>query len=490
MRSSKQRLAVAAALAAITAVLVFAGSAAAGLVPVKSISAGGDFTCAIKTDNTPLCWGNSADQTTIPRGIGTVKQIDAGGNHTCAIKTNGTPVCWGSNDFGQTDMTGLGTVKDISAGPDATCVVKTDGTPVCRGDGGDFAKTTIPASVGTVKQISIAGYHACAIKTDDTPVCWGHEDEGETTIPPGTGTVKQITTGTFFTCAVKSDGTPVCWGNDQVNQSTVPPGTGAVTQIDSGFTHTCAVRTDGRAVCWGDGGQGQTAAPANLGKVKQTSVGGYHSCAIKQDDHFVCWGRGTNGQLRPRPPQIVIYDPVPGLVLAQGARRVARYVCSDPSGTGLESCTAPAASGAPIDTRVLGRRHVFTVKAVNRGGVEAKKKVRYRVVKRAKINETGSAKVFSRDGKLWARTGLTATCELAGPTCTGKLSWRSDKPGSTAKSSKINLSANQSRKLEFPLDKGRSKALRKGHTVRLAIDASLTRAGATAHKHRPVELRL
>jgi hypothetical protein len=486
--SSKHRVAAGAAFAAVTAVLVFAGSAGAS-VPVKSISAGNDFTCAIKTDDTPLCWGNSSDQTTIPGGIGTVKQIDAGGNHACAIKTNGTPVCWGNNDFGQTDMTGLGTVKDISAGPDATCVVKTDGTPVCRGNGGDFAKTTIPASVGTVKQISIAGYHACAIKTDDTPVCWGHTTDEETTIPPGTGTVKQITTGTFFTCAVKTDGTPVCWGNDQSDHTAVPPSAGTVTQIDSGYTHTCAVRTGGTLVCWGEGGQGQTAAPADLGKVKQTSVGGYHSCAIRQDDHFECWGRGNNGQLRPRVPQIFIQDPVPGLVLAQDARRVARYVCSDGSGTGLESCTGPAASGAPIGTRTLGV-HVFTVRAVNRGGAEAEKTVRYRVIKRAKINETGPAKVFTRAGKLWVKTGLTATCEDAGPACTGKLSWRSDKPGSTAKSSRITLGAGHSQRLEFPLGKGRSDALRKGRTVRLRIEASLSRAGATAHKQRPVELRL
>jgi len=116
--------------------------------------------------------------------------------------------------------------------------------------------------------------------------------------------------------------------------------------------------------------------------------------------------------------------------------------------------------------------------------------VRYRVIKPAKINETGAAKVFSRAGKLWARTGLTATCELAGPDCTGKLSWRRNKPGSSAKSSRINLAAGHSQRLEFPLGKGQSDALRKGHTVRLTIDASLSRAGATAHKHRPVELRL
>lgn len=488
MGSSKHQLAAGAALVAVAAVLVFAGSAAA-TVPVKAISAGAGFTCAIKADDTPMCWGDpNGGQTTIPAGLGTVKQIDAGDSHTCAIKTDGTPVCWGNNDFGQTNTTGLGTVKDISAGGNATCVVKTDGTPVCRGDGGDFAKTTIPASVGTVKQISIAGYHACAIKTDDTPVCWGHEDEGETKIPPGTGTVKQITTGTFFTCAVKSGGTPVCWGIDQFNQATVPPGTGTVTQIDSGGSHTCAVRTDGALVCWGEGGQGQTAAPADLGKVKQTSVGGYHSCAVKQDDQFDCWGRGGGGVLAPHGPGIEIYGPSPGGVLARGEHSMASYECSD-SGNGVRSCTGPVANGAPVNTRTLGL-HLFTVKAVDGGRVEAEKTVRYRVVKPAKINETGAAKVFSRAGKLWVKTGLTATCDLPGPACTGNLSWRSDKPGSSAKSSAIKLVAGRSRKLEFPLGKGRSNALKKGRTVRLRIEASLRRAGVTTHKQRLAELRL
>jgi alpha-tubulin suppressor-like RCC1 family protein len=47
---------------------------------------------------------NDDGQATIPEGIGAVKQLSAGGYHTCAIKTDDTPVCWGGNDTGQTDM--------------------------------------------------------------------------------------------------------------------------------------------------------------------------------------------------------------------------------------------------------------------------------------------------------------------------------------------------------------------------------------------------
>lgn len=80
------------------------------VVPAASLAAkytaidgGGLHTCAVKTDGTPVCWGdNSEGQWTIPAGIGSVTQITAGGLHTCAIKTDGTPACWGYNLDGQT----------------------------------------------------------------------------------------------------------------------------------------------------------------------------------------------------------------------------------------------------------------------------------------------------------------------------------------------------------------------------------------------------
>ena len=61
----------------------------------------GYHSCAIKTDGTPICWGENDDgQTTILAGTGTVTQISAGGYHTCAIKTDGNPTCWGDNFLG------------------------------------------------------------------------------------------------------------------------------------------------------------------------------------------------------------------------------------------------------------------------------------------------------------------------------------------------------------------------------------------------------
>jgi hypothetical protein len=482
-----------AVLATVAAALGLAAPAAAEVGKLKSISAGfGDFTCAIRSDDTPLCWGGTYDgQTTIPAGTGTVTQISAGNSHACAIKTGGAPVCWGRNDFGQASIpAGLGSVKDIEAGVDATCAVKTDGTPVCWGDDGDYGKTTIPDGTGTVKQVSIAGYNACAIKTDGTPVCWGYDQDGETTIPPGTGTVKQITVGTYYACALKTDNTPVCWGSGSSDEATVPDGIGTVTQIDAGYTHDCVVKTDGTPACWGNFDFGQTAVPADLGKVTQVSAGGYHSCAIKLDGDFECWGRRSSGQLRPRPPVVYVASPTPGLVLVQGARVLADYSCDDLSGTGLTRCKGTVPNGTPIDTSHPGMR-TFTAIAVNGARRSASTTVHYRVLKPASIKETGSAKVFKRAGKLWVRTGLIAACPGEGLDCIGELRWRNQKPKSAVKSADIQLAGGESKKLEFPLDHARSKTLNHGGTIHLKINVTLSRgAGKVAHRKRLVSLKL
>ena len=94
-------------LASMTVILVAAPPAGASgtlyvLQPVKQITGGLRDTCAIKTNGTPVCWGdNSSGQASIPAGIGTVKQLAPGLVHTCAIKTNNLPICWGDNTYGQ-----------------------------------------------------------------------------------------------------------------------------------------------------------------------------------------------------------------------------------------------------------------------------------------------------------------------------------------------------------------------------------------------------
>lgn len=89
-------------------------SAVSGGGTWKDISAGAQHVCGIKSDDTAWCWGNGASgrrgdgattttQTTpvAVSGGATWKTISAGQNHTCGVKTDGSLWCWGAGASGQ-----------------------------------------------------------------------------------------------------------------------------------------------------------------------------------------------------------------------------------------------------------------------------------------------------------------------------------------------------------------------------------------------------
>jgi alpha-tubulin suppressor-like RCC1 family protein len=77
------------------------------------LSAGGNHTCALLSDDTGVCWGlntsgqlgnSSSINATTPVPISTLTNaasITAGGAHTCARMIDGTARCWGSNSYGE-----------------------------------------------------------------------------------------------------------------------------------------------------------------------------------------------------------------------------------------------------------------------------------------------------------------------------------------------------------------------------------------------------
>ena len=307
-------LACIASLACVACAALGIASATVAPAPGTSlISAGTAHTCAVKTDGTPVCWGDNSDgEATIPSGTGKVSQISAGDFQTCAIKTDGTPVCWGEQGPETQIPTGIGTVSQISAGGGHSCAVKTDGTPVCWGYNGE-GQATIPSGTGKVSQIDAGDSHTCAVKTDGTPVCWGSNDQGQATIPSDIGTVSQISAGGILSCAVETDGTPVCWGYSG-DGATTWSGVGTVSQVSAGHYHSCAVKTDGTPVCRGGGmnNYGQVTIPSGIGTVSQISAGAFHTCAVKTDGKPVCWGNNNQRQTTIPAPAVALTAPSNG----------------------------------------------------------------------------------------------------------------------------------------------------------------------------------
>ncbi len=124
------------------------------------VSAGADHTCATKTDNSLWCWGkNWSGQLGLGRKAGRKiysptqvggetnwGKVSAGTDYTCATKTDNSLWCWGANASGQLGdgtsvnrysptQVGAGTNwGKVSAGTDHTCASKNNGTVWCWGD--------------------------------------------------------------------------------------------------------------------------------------------------------------------------------------------------------------------------------------------------------------------------------------------------------------------------------------------------------------------
>jgi len=200
---------------------VAVGGALAGK-PIKQISAGAAHTCAIAADDTAYCWGvnlfgalgnNSTADSSVPVPVGgalagkPIKQISAGFRYTCAIAADDTAYCWG---FGGSGRLGNNSTADSSVP-----------VPV----GGVLAGKPI-------KQISAGGYSTCAIAADDMAYCWGaaagalgNNSTADSSVPVPVGgalagkPIKQISvSGGFTACAIAADDTAYCWGDNSAGQ--------------------------------------------------------------------------------------------------------------------------------------------------------------------------------------------------------------------------------------------------------------------------------
>jgi alpha-tubulin suppressor-like RCC1 family protein len=286
----------------------------------EPISAGGNYSCALKPDGGAACWGFGGDGTTLDRSglvassLSGVTALSVGGQTICFLKLDGTAACWGANNYGQ-----LG-----------------DGTTTDRVADESVLPENVPAAVlgltGAVA-LSISGQHTCAVKTGGTVVCWGLNMDGQlgdgsnvnkptpSTITGLTGVVA-VAAGHFHTCALNAAGTVACWGNNYYGQLgdgsagitsykntpvTVANLTDAVA-LSAGSYHTCALKADGSVNCWGENSYGQlgdgttvnktsTLAISGISNAVALSAGANHTCALKADRSVACWGHNSTGQI-------------------------------------------------------------------------------------------------------------------------------------------------------------------------------------------------
>lgn len=339
---------------------------------------------------------------TIP-AHGTFVGLSAHGNETCAVGTDNRIYCWGDGQgrtlpladmsvlgaFAPAYNTTQGSLKDIAVGKDGGCLM-IDSPPAPLGDGNTHAICTglyISSSGNSqsapifyqplsdnVAQVSVSapspyaspspgvtqsGGHACVLGQSGSLYCWGDNTSGQVNtgtasstpvISPmaaisagGSSAFSAVSAGNKHTCAITVSGALYCWGDGtgfglgtagpsgpvRLNGS---PGSSPwvnYTQVVAGDRATCGIDTAGRVHCWGtrqvwNSGSSTYSDQPYFDQLidaayMSVTVGPNHTCALTPAGVARCWGENYNGQLGAPPQGQNTFIPASAAVVVPGA---------------------------------------------------------------------------------------------------------------------------------------------------------------------------
>jgi hypothetical protein len=266
----------------------------ANLGAVSEIFGGAANVCGVAFDAIVRCWGTFAGINAVPFDLGPVKQVSIGGDFACAIKkVDSSLKCWGNAPaLPESFLYTKTTFTHIAVGGNYACAIYNQGKLTCWGNN-DYKQLSVPIFKGKVLKVSAGSYRTCAIGEKFDVKCWGNESPLNTQPPVSLGEVKDISLGLDdHACAIRSDRFLQCWGGDPHSAATVqPPGLGKVYQIANGSSFTCTLNWQGQLSCWG--GVTEYDGERALGKVNQWSLGKV-GCAVTSKRELKCWGRYTD----------------------------------------------------------------------------------------------------------------------------------------------------------------------------------------------------
>ncbi|MGI6484634.1 MAG: fibronectin type III domain-containing protein [Candidatus Dojkabacteria bacterium] len=334
-----------------TPVLVAQGDRTAG-VTFKSIAVGGNFSCAIGSNDSGYCWGlnnygqlgygNAGTNYNVPKlveqgerpsGV-TFTSLTANPNLGCGVGSNGLGYCWGYNNVGQL---GHGNTTDYNTpvlvvwgGPDSPKHLLADygwnGTSIYLGwtapsdygtspitdyiiqysTNGGSTWTTYNDGVSSNTFVTVSGL------TSNTTYTFRVAAVNGSGISTYSSTV-QITPQVLGITSISPTSGLYLGGGDMVINATGLGDTKKFASVIAGGTVTCGLGISQNAYCWGLNDVGQLGngttinsdVPVVVSKGERpsgvtfhsVSTNGYHSCGLGSNSEGYCWGSNTYGQL-------------------------------------------------------------------------------------------------------------------------------------------------------------------------------------------------
>ena len=143
-----------------------------------------------------------------------LRTVSSGGNHSCGLREDGSPVCWGNIQIGEPLENQAYEVVSIRGSYACKLI---EGRSADKGDI-DVCRGFEALMDERFAAISSGREHTCALRLDGSPVCWGFLRG----IPPEGERFVAISSGREHTCVLRVDGSPVCWGSNSHGQASPP----------------------------------------------------------------------------------------------------------------------------------------------------------------------------------------------------------------------------------------------------------------------------
>jgi alpha-tubulin suppressor-like RCC1 family protein len=251
------------------------------LTNIIAVTAGDNFTVALKTDGTLMEMGLDDDTGAQVSSATNIIAIAAGRGDILGLTQNHIVINWPDWDDSFTPPGRVTNVTAIAVGFSHAMALRQDGTVATWG----MDELPPPQGLKNVKAIAAGDGFCLALQSNGVVTAWGDDFFGECDVPSDLTDAIAIAAGSRHSVAVKSDGTIVAWGDDQDGEIEVPPGLSNVVSVASwcDSEHTLALQRNGTVVAWGWADFGQFPFPNSFGNALTIAVGANHSVAVVRD---------------------------------------------------------------------------------------------------------------------------------------------------------------------------------------------------------------
>lgn len=260
-----------------------------------SVEADEDHTCALRDDDTIVCWGdNDRGQLDAPQGR--FASLDCGGRYCCAKPTTGPLECWGDDEYrGASDE---GSSPGLLAVGDFHACATSGVMPLvrCWGSNNNGQLDIQPAGA---RDVAVSSASTCLVFSSGGVSCAGLGQDGVLSYD-GFSEFIHLDGGPAAYCGITEQGELECFASSPFADTAwndAPPTSDAdYLQVDVGTRHVCAVDRDGEGACWGPGCVDDLCdVPA--GPWSLLTAGADHTCGLRRTGELLCWGESDDGRL-------------------------------------------------------------------------------------------------------------------------------------------------------------------------------------------------